>query len=796
MKILFLCISFLFTANGYSQTDSLPQQMARYAACKNPDLLFVHIDKHIYTNNEFIWFSAWLLRHGQDSLPLHRFLSVVLVPADTRIPAVQQKFLMANGFSCGSVQLPDSIAPGEYKLVAYTNVTGRDSLPLAVFTQDLSIRFLRQSPFVAAATILDDAAGKKDLLVTVRDKITYQPIRDAAVLLWCGNSKLITAKTDKNGIVRQNLAEIKPAGTAMAVITAKVKYKSDVEYLQTKWPGALAERQLDIRFYPESGYLLSNIPGRIGWESKTDQGEPVPIRAVVLENNKPVDTIKTDERGLGTFTLAPKAGASYTMQPIAWPKEIRLKNEGYALQRVLSKGTTISIPKAIAGDSLLFKVYAAGYSQVNMIIHDFRTVFEQQTLQAKKGEVKVLLMLDKIPKGLVAITLLDSNNHPLAERIFFAHYGSNAVCTITPSQPVYEKRQKVTLTFQLTSNQQPAEGYASVSCAQANRFDNSKQQDIESFGLLNDELQNIPVYRTGQGFRDTAYLENVLLVRGWRRYTWQELLAENYPSPVLYSPVIEGHVVPFTGKIRKPLTVNLFGGQTPISFIKTDAKGYFQFTEEQLLVPAGKKLFLLAGDKIEKNTVVIRDPYLDINKKIADSIHFNPPDADKYLQFAQDMTLDDLKKVKQLAVVTVTQHRNTVLYGASNACGDYICMYGFLNCPKHFGDMNNRIPQKGMLYNLRGGGTAIYQGCDMDGDNQEFGGISTGKEFYVEDYSENSSNPKFISTLYWSPVLVFDKNGKAEASFYTSDIAGRFRIVMNGMAGANLFYSTASFDVK
>ena len=112
MKYLFLCIVFMTVSNAYSQTDSLPEQMARYASSKNTDLLFVNTDKHIYTNNEFIWFSAWLLRHGQDSLPLHRFLSLVLVPADTRIPAVQQKFAMANGYSYGSLQLPDSVAPG------------------------------------------------------------------------------------------------------------------------------------------------------------------------------------------------------------------------------------------------------------------------------------------------------------------------------------------------------------------------------------------------------------------------------------------------------------------------------------------------------------------------------------------------------------------------------------------------------------------------------------------------------------------------------------------------------------
>jgi hypothetical protein len=71
MKYPFLCIFFLiFCAKVNCQTDSISLKMARYASSKNNDLLFVHTDKHIYTNNEFIWFSAWLLRCGIDSLPL------------------------------------------------------------------------------------------------------------------------------------------------------------------------------------------------------------------------------------------------------------------------------------------------------------------------------------------------------------------------------------------------------------------------------------------------------------------------------------------------------------------------------------------------------------------------------------------------------------------------------------------------------------------------------------------------------------------------------------------------------
>jgi hypothetical protein len=802
MKFLLPCILFLCFENAFSQTDHIPSKMASYASVTNIDQLFVHTDKHIYTNNEFIWFSAWMLRCGNDSLPLHRFLSLVLVPADQRTAVKQQKFAMGNGYSYGSFQLPDSISPGEYKLVACTNILGPDSLPLALFTQEISVKSIRQSEFVAAATLLEDTAGRKDLLITVRNKISGQPVRGAELSLWCGNSKVITAQTDRNGMYRQNLLVFTAASASPAIVITKVKHKGDVEYLQHRWPGAAVTRELEMKFYPEGGNLVSDVPCNIGWESKSNHGEPVTMRAVLFEDQKPIDTIKTDERGLGRFVLVPRVGVSYRVLPITRPAEMSLKKEAYVLPTVLTKGMTFSVPKAITGDSLRLNVFGNGYSQVNMVVHNFKTVFNQQTLAVKPGGMRVLLLLDEVPKGLTAITLLDSNNRPLAERLFFAHYNQKAVCTIKTDQKEYEKRQKVAVSFQLNNNQQPLAGFAAVSCAQANRFENSKHQDIESFYYLHTELQDAPVYRTGQGFSDPGYLENVLLVRGWRKYTWQELLAEDHKPPVYFSPAIAGVVIPGDGyKIKKPVTINLLGGQNGVSFMTTDAKGHFQFSFDQLQVPQEKKLYLLIGNRIEKNKATIQDPYLALNTKLASVIPFNKIDPDRYLQFAQDMVLEDLKKVKQLAVVTVTRSlRADSWHSATNACGDYVCSYNKLNCRGHVGDPGNRLPVKGQAYRLEGGGAIVYSGCGMEESNlestREFEGIKLGKEFYVDDFSEASGVPKYISTIYWSPMLTFDKDGKATASFYTSDIAGRYRIVINGVAGDKFFYATSFIDVK
>ncbi len=803
MKYLLLCILFLSVEKAFAQTDSIPLKISAFASVKNTDLLFVHTDKHIYTNNEFIWFSAWLLHCGNDSLPLHRFLSLMLVPADTRIPAIHQKFAITDGYGYGSMQLPDTMAPGEYKLVAYTNVIGRDSLPLALFTQDLSVRFLRQPDFVAAGTILEDTLGRKDLLITVRDKVTSKPVRDAELTIWCGNGKTIKAKTDKEGMYRQDLKTISPVTTTSAIVITKIECRGDVEYLQHKWPGKEAERQLSMKFYPEGGHLLSNTPCNIGWESKTGQGEPVAMRAIVYEDQNPVDTIKTNERGLGAFILVPRAGATYSIRPVTWPVGMQLKKEGYTLAPTLAKGLAVRIPQAIAGDSLRVNVYATGYSKVILVVHNFRTLFKQQVITVKEDGVRrLLLLLDDVPKGLAAITLLDSNHRPVAERIFFAHYNHKTVCTITPNQKTYEKRQAVHVSFQLNTNQQSVAGFASIACAQANRFENSKHQDIESFASLHEALQDVPVYGAGGGNNDIDYLESLLLVRGWRRYTWQELQADDHQPLTFFTPFIGGKLIPAQGKVRKPFTITILNGHAEVSYVTTDAKGNFQCTYEQLVVPQDKKLWLYAGDKVLGNKVEIDDPFITINKRLSTCMQFNAVDADRYLQYARELAVSDLNKVKQLAVVTVTATRTDGLTfnSPTNGCGDYVCPSGRLNCYSHRSQPGNKLPVKGRTYVTNGGLQVYYSGCLLDETNKgiaAYDGIKMGKEFYKVDLSEaTTDNPLNISTIYWSPSLVFDKSGKAEASFYTGDITGRFRIVVNGLAGDNLFYASGFIEVK
>ena len=67
----------------------------------------------------------------------------------------------------------------------------------------------------------------------------------------------------------------------------------------------------------------------------------------------------------------------------------------------------------------------------------------------------------------------------------------------------------------------------------------------------------------------------------------------------------------------------------------------------------------------------------------------------------------------------------------------------------------------------------------------DYEGIQLKREFYSPKYETesqiNSRLPDFRQTMYWNPQIRTDANGTAKAEFYTSDLPGKYAIVLQGI---------------
>jgi hypothetical protein len=64
-------------------------------------------------------------------------------------------------------------------------------------------------------------------------------------------------------------------------------------------------------------------------------------------------------------------------------------------------------------------------------------------------------------------------------------------------------------------------------------------------------------------------------------------------------------------------------------------------------------------------------------------------------------------------------------------------------------------------------------------------GLQLEREFYTPQYDSQKKRaarlPDQRTLLYWTPEVYVDKNGKCELEFYTSDIPGNYRVVVEGL---------------
>ncbi|HKC35259.1 MAG TPA: hypothetical protein VKB95_04320, partial [Chitinophagaceae bacterium] len=83
----------------------------------------------------------------------------------------------------------------------------------------------------------------------------------------------------------------------------------------------------------------------------------------------------------------------------------------------------------------------------------------------------------------------------------------------------------------------------------------------------------------------------------------------------------------------------------------------------------------------------------------------------------------------------------------------------------------------------------------------EYDGMQYQREFYSPVYENDeqfsSHMPDFRNVLYWSPNIYTDAQGSAEINFFTSDLKGRYVVVLQGInTDGRVGVKTVSFEVK
>jgi hypothetical protein len=797
--IILLC-TLLFLVNVKAQDkklDSIALNINRYALKNAESSLFVHFDKNVYTNNDQVWFTGYLLK-SITNLDQYHTLYLSLINNQDSSVVLHDKFLIDKGFALGALTLPDSIPSGSYRFVANTNIK-KNNKPDGEFIQPISIKSTTVNPLTASVSVFKtyDEQTKNGTAILKVLSSDNRFVEGAEIKYQIGKDKqLLQSGTAKSSVIGELMIHY-PAEKITRdnnLLRITVKKGKDVRYLKFELP-VKNRSNYQVWFYPEGGYLVENLSSKVGFEIKDEQGTAIKARAVLYENDLAIDTIQTGSVGIGSFLLCPQSSKKYVVKLLTGEQE----SLSYNLPSILKYGTVLSTGSALAENDFRIHLEANHNEKVYVLVHNFSNILLHTTLSLAANQTQnIRFKLDSVPIGLHTITVLDDNYKPIAERIFFAHYDQLNQTELTVDKNEYSTREQVNLKLNVFhKDKTPLAALVSIACVQSNRISGNNQQNIIDYFYLGQYLNKLPNHPMGLKYVDPNYLNDILLVKTWSRYKWPEteIVDEN---EVISSFGYKGKITRKKKLLLAPMGLSTIAGEN-LKFLDTDSVGQFDIPFVNLIIKEPKLHVWLsmATPKYDQYDLKINEPQDELKKYLVQQ-NFEPIHAKAAILNENTQSITALAgiRLKEVVINKTKDNRTDFAKNAfANRCGDYVCRYSILNCPNHGGDFGNTIPVKGKSYANGRGGTTVYQGCTEQESKPNIvilEGINLPKEFYVADIT-NKNEPINFATVYWNyQVLV---NGETPVSFNTGDLTGQFKIIVQGVTEGGVVYGEKEITV-
>ncbi len=789
--ILIACFLSLCIINAKAQTtgvNNLDGKLKAYGVKNLTPVLFVHFDKNVYTGNENVWFTGYLF--GAD-YSRYSLLSLVLVKDDDRSVILENKFLVKNGLSFGKTTIPDSLAPGNYSFIATTNRL-RNGLPEVVFTQPVTIKSSEAPIINASLNPVDTGANKtmQKVMLLVSFTGTAKPLASVPGSYYVGNAANPVLWGYFSTKAGQYIFEVPSRLFSQGnnTLHVPISYKGQNVELSIDLP--TKEGYASVAFYPEGGNMVSGIPGVVGFEVRNSKAVAISATAFLYEGTKIIDTLQSNSYGLGKFTLTPTAGSNYYVKLY----NLNKADTAYQLPKAIATGPALSISHTVVNDTLAVTIRDSRKEKLYLIGHNYKQVFFAQPVDMTAGIKHIKFIIKDIPKGLAQLTLTDSTGRPFAERSMFAHFDKRIPVSIATDKSEYKTREKVNVKIRLDSPL-PDSGFVSVACVQESRLSINKKNDIESYFYLKNDLGNLPARDTyiDNTEADRNFLENILLIKGWSRYKWTDVLKAgpqdtvlNYQDLAFKGRVTEaGDKLNFNGPATETVPdapVTLTALRNPAILIKTDKMGNFALSHTDLLTDSNKQAeFVAVATNPKKFRIHLSDPYSDVNELLAWKllpINVN----DRSQQNTAELALPQKDHAINLKEVKIKgDHDDDGIFAALGR-GQTL----------EFGDtwLETGVKEGLISVGFRKDYVIIGRATYM----LSLTGINAPREFYRDN--QVTGVPDYQSTLYWKHLAGISSIKNAELSFNTGDITGNFRIVVQGVTTGDVTYGEAAFTVK
>src|ERR1035437_5724819 len=363
------------------------------------------------------------------------------------------------------------------------------------------------------------------------------------------------------------------------------------------------ENQILLSFFPEGGSLVENVSSNVAFKAVNSLGKGCDVSGKIFSTKGDlITTFKSTYHGMGSFFLRPLPGVSY-YSVYRGADSIDFKTQ---LPASFQVGVTFNV-SINPNNELLLTTKTNPQTLATISDHELllsisirKEAFKTIPYKINSPVTSFVVPTDDLPDGILMLTLSDSKDIPLAERLVFIEREAPVEIQIKPDKAIYNKREPVSLKISLPGDS-TIERDCSVSLAVVNEnlLENTSQypRNISSWFLLESDVRGYvedPSYYFDPANPDRLKdLDLLLRTQGWRDFAWK------YDST--YFPPENGFTV--SGRLRngnknKPVedsrvSIGIFGGKsTFIKSVPVDSTGRFKLSGIDL---SGKATLIATG---------------------------------------------------------------------------------------------------------------------------------------------------------------------------------------------------------
>ncbi len=259
--------------------------------------------------------------------------------------------------------------------------------------------------------------------------------------------------------------------------------------------------------------------------------------------------------------------------------------------------------------------------------------------------------------------------------------------------------------------------------------------------------------------------------------------------------------------LDKAVDVVVFGNNG-LKMLSTDKTGQLNLQRDELLSPYGKKIAIMVGRQNAKDyQIELHNPMLQTAALLARENIISPEQLIMRQHNRQPISQNLTEKTVELNTVTIKGRTSNASTSKGkpgiNDCGDWVDEYDYLNYPyseKRYHPVIGKVYKKRIDIDPIARSFKVepvyYTGCEASTQKNAtlVQGVNLEAPFYGLDKS--STQPQYLTTLFWGAGLLSNANGEAEFTFSTADLSGEYRIILQGITANGDCYGEVIFVVK